>query len=64
MALFSFSGYEAGAHMAEETTNASKSAPLGILYTCFLCSAIGFTYLVGILFAIQGDIDKVNNGES
>lgn len=52
MALFSFSGYEAGAHMAEETTNASKSAPYGILYTCLLCSVIGFIYLLGLLFAI------------
>jgi amino acid transporter len=26
-ATFSFSGYEAGAHMAEETTNASKVTP-------------------------------------
>lgn len=52
MALFSFSGYEAGAHMAEETTKASESAPRGILYTCLLTAATGLVYIVGILYAL------------
>lgn len=49
---YSFLGYEAGAHMAEETTNASKSAPRGILYTCILSSITGFVYILGLLYAI------------
>ncbi|UJR27558.1 hypothetical protein I4U23_008840 [Adineta vaga] len=50
--LFSFSGYEGGAHMAEETRGASVAAPRGIVATC-LCSAIvGAIYLLALLFAI------------
>ena len=54
---YSFTGYEAGAHMAEETTNASKSAPRGILYTCLLTAVTGFVYILGLLYAIQDDIN-------
>jgi amino acid transporter len=51
MCLFSFSGYEAGAHMAEETKNASASAPRGILLTCIVTALTGFTYIIGLLYA-------------
>jgi amino acid transporter len=50
--LFSFSGYEAGAHMAEETKGASKAAPKGIVYTCLVSALIGLFYLLALLFAI------------
>jgi amino acid transporter len=49
---YSFTGYEAGAHMAEETTGASKSAPKGIIYTCIITAIIGFMYILGLLYAI------------
>ena len=48
---YSFTGYEAGAHIAEETTHASKSAPKGIIYTCLLTSVTGFVYILGLLYA-------------
>ena len=50
-ALFGFCGYEGGAHMAEETTDASKSAPKGIIMTCIATAIFGFTYLLGLLYA-------------
>lgn len=50
MSLFSFSGYEAGAHMAEETTKASTTAPKGILYTCIATAITGFVYILGLLY--------------
>ena len=59
--LFSFSGYEAGAHMAEETTNASKSAPLGIIYTCLATAVTGFVYILGLLYSSR-DISHILNG--
>jgi amino acid transporter len=49
---YSFTGYEAGAHMAEETAGASKSAPKGIVYTCVITSITGFIYILGLLYAI------------
>lgn len=51
MCLFSFSGYEGGAHMAEETTRASSSAPRGIIMTCIVNAITGFVYIIGLLYA-------------
>lgn len=51
MSLFSQSGYEGGAHMAEETTNPSKAAPRSIIFTCLSTSLAGFFYLVSLLYA-------------
>jgi amino acid transporter len=51
MCLFSFSGYEGGAHMAEETKNASSSAPRGIVTTCIVTALTGLVYIIGLLYA-------------
>jgi len=55
-ALYSFSGYEAGGHMAEETRGAYKSAPMGILWTCVTSAIVGFIYWLGLLFASASDV--------
>jgi len=52
-ALFSFSGYEAGAHMAEETQDARTSAPKGIVTSVIAGIIAGFIYIVCLLFAMQ-----------
>lgn len=62
--LFSFSGYEGGAHMAEETKKASVSAPRGIILTCIMTGITGFVYIVGLLYAAQGQIDTFSSGVS
>ena len=64
MCLFSFSGYEGGAHMAEETKNASESAPKGIILTCVVTGITGFVYICGLLFACMNKIDEYFTGES
>lgn len=64
MCLFSFSGYEGGAHMAEETKNASASAPRGIILTCVVTAVTGFIYIAGLLFACQNRITEYYTGES
>jgi amino acid transporter len=51
MCLFSFSGYEGGAHMAEETKNAASSAPRGIVLTCIVTAFTGLVYIIGLLYA-------------
>jgi amino acid transporter len=51
MCLFSFSGYEGGAHMAEETKNAASSAPRGIVLTCIVTAFTGLVYITGLLYA-------------
>ena len=50
--LFSFSGYEAGAHMAEETRNASLSSALGLLATVIVCALTGLLYILGCIYSI------------
>jgi amino acid transporter len=50
MSLFSFCGYEAGAHMAEETRDARKAAPKGIIHSVIAGIVIGFVYLICLLF--------------
>ena len=64
MCLFSFAGYEGGAHMAEETKNAAKSAPRGIILTCVVTGVTGLLYIGGLLYACQNQIDKYFEGES
>ena len=62
-ALYSFSGYEASAHMAEETTSARTSAPLGIIWTCFASGCGGLVLLLCLLFATD-DVDAAVHGET
>mmetsp|Transcript_20682 Transcript_20682/g.18831 ORF Transcript_20682/g.18831 Transcript_20682/m.18831 type:complete len:377 (+) Transcript_20682:66-1196(+) len=59
--LFAFSGYEASAHMAEETTSARTAAPYGIVFTCFATGIVGLIFLLGLLFVIT-DVDVALNG--
>ena len=50
--LFSFSGYEASAHMAEETHDSETSAPMGLIVTCIGTAVFGFVLIVPMLFAM------------
>ncbi|CAF3592562.1 unnamed protein product [Adineta steineri] len=64
--LFSFSGYEAGAHLAEETQSAGKAAPHGIVGTCICSAIVGLIYLLALLFAIPNvsTFMETNNNET
>ena len=64
MCLYSFSGYEGGAHMAEETKNAASSAPRGIVLTCIVTGLTGLVYIVGLLYACNNKIEEQFRGES
>ncbi|MEE1829134.1 amino acid permease [Streptomyces sp. BE20] len=61
LAQYTFSGYDASAHMSEETTRASVSAARGIVRAIWVSWIAGFVLLAGMLFAIQdyaGTIDS------
>jgi len=64
MCLYSFAGYEGGAHMAEETKNASSSAPKGIVLTCIVTAITGLVYIAGLLYACNNKIAEQFYGES
>ncbi len=61
--LFSFAGYEASAHMAEETHGSTVSAPKGIIFTCFATGLSGLALILAFLYATT-DIDAVENGDT
>lgn len=60
MAQYTITGYDASAHMAEETKQASRAAALGLVMSVVVSVIFGFLLLVAITFAIpdtQGVID-------
>ncbi|MCX4751164.1 amino acid permease [Kitasatospora sp. NBC_01287] len=53
MAQYTFSGYDASAHLSEETTGASVAAPRGIVRSIWVSWIAGLVLLAGLTFAIQ-----------
>lgn len=53
LAGYTFCGYDASSHVAEETTRADTSAPRGIVHAITVSWIAGFVLLAGLLFAIQ-----------
>lgn len=53
LAGYTFCGYDASAHVAEETNDAQTSAPKGIVRSIWVSWAAGFVLLAGLLFAMQ-----------
>jgi amino acid transporter len=53
LAQYTFSGYDASAHLSEETEHAQVSSARGIVRSILLSWVVGFVLLAGMLFAIQ-----------
>ncbi|WP_051944079.1 amino acid permease [Streptacidiphilus rugosus] len=53
MAQYTFTGYDASAHMTEETRDAARSGPRGIVMSILVSLVAGWVLLIGITFAIQ-----------
>jgi len=53
LAQYTFTGYDASAHMTEETHKASRSGPRGIVMSILVSLFAGWLLLIGITFAIQ-----------
>ncbi|MFD9793764.1 amino acid permease [Streptomyces sp. NPDC059070] len=60
LAQYTFSGYDASAHLSEETTHAAQAAPRGIMSAITWSWAAGFILLCGLTFAIH-DYTAVQN---
>src|SRR3954453_3869218 len=52
-AQYTFTGYDASAHMSEETQNASRSAARGVVMSVVVSAIFGYILALGITFAIQ-----------
>ena len=57
MLIAAITGFDASAHLSEETKNASWAAPVGVLTSVGVSAVFGFFVLVSFLFSIQ-DFDK------
>jgi len=53
LAQYTFTGYDASAHMTEETHDAARSGPRGIVMSIVVSLFAGWILLIGITFAIQ-----------
>ncbi|KAF9157857.1 hypothetical protein DFQ26_008255 [Actinomortierella ambigua] len=56
---YTLSGYDAAAHMAEETKDAQKRGPWGIIWSIVSAFVVGWVFLIGITFCItdfQGQV--------
>ena len=65
MSQFTITGFDACAHMSEETVGADKSAPVAIVMAIGVSAVAGFAYILAITFSIQvstADFAPVMNG--
>ncbi|KAI8468100.1 MAG: amino acid permease-domain-containing protein [Monoraphidium minutum] len=53
MSQFTLTGYEASAKVAEESKDASRTAPLAIVLTVVTSGVVGWAYLLATTFSIQ-----------
>ncbi|EMD35719.1 hypothetical protein CERSUDRAFT_115678 [Gelatoporia subvermispora B] len=57
IAQYTLTGFDASAHMTEETRNAAMSGPIGIVMAISVSAVLGWFLLLGLLFSIQ-DLDN------
>ena len=55
-AQYTFTGYDASAHVTEETHNAAISGPKGIVNSIWVSLVAGFILLVGVSMAISDHV--------
>jgi amino acid permease (GABA permease) len=55
LAQYTFTGFDASAHMTEETHNAAIAGPKGIVRSIWVSLIAGFVLLVGITYAITNN---------
>ena len=53
MVQYTITGFDASAHLSEETNNAAWNAPLGVLMSVGVSAIFGFFLLISLLFSIQ-----------
>jgi amino acid permease (GABA permease) len=61
LAQYTFTGYDASAHMTEETHDAARSGPRGIVMSIVASLVAGWVLLIGVTFAIQSYDGALNS---
>src|SRR5947209_11823421 len=62
MAQYTYTGYDASAHMSEETKKASRAAALGVVMSVVMSVIFGFILLVAVTFAVPDVQGTLNAG--
>jgi amino acid transporter len=61
LTMYTITGYDASAHVSEETYGADESAPKGVWRSVFYSAVIGWILLLALTFAVQSkDISKIS----
>src|SRR6478672_5864055 len=60
LAQYTLTGFDASAHMTEETHNAARTGPRGIVMSIVVSVVAGWILLVGLTFAIQSYDSAIN----
>ncbi|KAJ3735525.1 APC amino acid permease [Lentinula guzmanii] len=58
--FYTLTGFDASAHMTEETTNAAMSGSIGIIMAIGVSALLGLYLLLGLLFSIQNLDNTIN----
>jgi amino acid transporter len=53
LTMYTITGYDASAHVSEETNDAAESAPKGVWRSVFYSAVIGYILLLALTFAIK-----------
>jgi amino acid permease (GABA permease) len=61
LAQYTFTGYDASAHMTEETRDAATAGPRGIVMSILVSLVAGWVLLIGVTFAIQNYAGEVGS---
>jgi amino acid permease (GABA permease) len=61
LAQYTFTGYDASAHMTEETKSAAVAGPRGIVMSIIVSLVAGWILLIGVTFAIQNYAGEVGS---
>jgi amino acid transporter len=61
LSQYTLTGFDASAHLSEETRNASWSAPIGVVSSVGFSALFGFFVLLSLLFSIQSFDDTINS---
>jgi amino acid transporter len=62
LTMYTITGYDASAHVSEETHGADQSAPRGVWRSVFYSAVIGWILLLALTFAVQQkDVAKISS---
>jgi amino acid transporter len=61
-AQYTFTGYDASAHMSEETQNAGRAAARGVIMSIVVSAVFGYILALGVTFAIQSVTNTTGAG--